>query len=99
MASALDHLKADELSEMILFRWNVASGGKKPPFTEGALQAIFEHSEGIPREATILADNALLWGYFNNKQEIDKETVDAAASDRHLSLSKLTRKELFDRGS
>src|SRR5215210_1423690 len=84
MASALDHLSADELSEMILFRWRVASGGKEHPFTADALQAIFEHSEGVPREATILSDNSLLWGYFNNKAQIDKETVDAAATDRHL---------------
>ena len=61
MASTLERVSAQELAEMIAFRWNVASGGGKHPFSEDGLQALFEQSEGIPREATILADNGVAW--------------------------------------
>src|SRR5918911_1499083 len=62
MASTLERLSAREIADMLAFRWSVASGGGKHPFPDAALQALFEHAQGIPREATILADNALLLG-------------------------------------
>jgi len=52
------------MGDTLAFRWNVASGGHEHPFTPEALQALWEHSGGVPREATILADNALLLGFF-----------------------------------
>jgi general secretion pathway protein A len=88
MASTLERLGAGEIAEMLAFRWSVASAGKPHPFAEDALQAIFDHSAGMPREATILADNALLWGFYNKKAVIDRETVDSAAADRQNSLAK-----------
>src|SRR5687767_1433117 len=60
LVSTLDRLSAEELSDTLAFRWNVASGGGQLPFSQEALQVLFEYSEGVPREATILADNALL---------------------------------------
>src|SRR5207249_2610602 len=57
MASTLERLSAQEVADMVRFRWSVASGGGEHPFTEEALDALFRHSQGIPREAAILADN------------------------------------------
>jgi general secretion pathway protein A len=59
MASTLEPLSLEELRAMFDFRWTVASGGQTHPFTEDAVRAIFAHSKGMPREANILADNAL----------------------------------------
>jgi len=86
LASTLERLTAQEVAEMVAFRWQVASGGAKHPFTEGALTALFEHSQGIPREATILADNALLLGFYRQQAMIDQQLVEDAARDRAASL-------------
>ena len=72
---------------MIAFRWNVASGGAAHPFTPEALIGLFEYSGGMPREATILADNALLLGFYRQQTTIDRQTVDDAAADRFGSLA------------
>jgi type II secretory pathway predicted ATPase ExeA len=67
---------------MIDFRWRVASGNQQHPFTPDALEAIYLYSKGMPSEACILADNALLAAYLAGKKEVDKATVDAAFQDR-----------------
>ena len=89
LASTLEHLSVDDLRAMLKFRWEVASGGAQHPFTEEALRAIFEHSAGMPREANILADNALVAAYYQQARVIDAELVSAVAADRTENLSKL----------
>ncbi len=49
MASTLDKMGLNEITEMIDFRWRVASGKQAHPFTSDAIQSIYSHSEGIPR--------------------------------------------------
>src|SRR3954447_25699646 len=46
MASTLERLSAAELADTLAFRWQVASGGGAHPFTDEALQILFEYSEG-----------------------------------------------------
>ena len=87
LASTLERLGAAEVADMLAFRWNVASGGGNHPFADDALVALSEHSEGIPREATILADNALLLGFYRKQPVIDRQVVEDAAADRQRSLS------------
>jgi type II secretory pathway predicted ATPase ExeA len=88
MASTLEKLSLDELKAMIKFRWEVASGGGQHPFTEEAIATIFQHSEGMPREANILADNALLLAFYSQQKQIGKEFVQQAAADRQQNLAK-----------
>lgn len=87
LASTLERLAAAEVADMLAFRWQVASGGGQHPFTPAALQALFEHGAGIPREATILADNSLLLGFYRQLTVIDRAVVEAAARDRRQSLT------------
>jgi type II secretory pathway predicted ATPase ExeA len=87
MASTLERLSAEEVADTLAFRWSVASGGGAHPFTPDALQTLADHSEGIPREATILADNSLLLGFYRQSHEIDRQIVDDAAADRRSSLA------------
>jgi hypothetical protein len=82
MASTLEAMGLKENSEMIDFRWRVASGNQEHPFTSEALEAIFIYSKGMPREACILADNSLLAAFLSDKRKVDKEIVDAAYKDR-----------------
>jgi len=72
---------------MLKFRWDVASGGAQHPFTEDAIRVVHRHSEGMPREANILADNALLLGYYKDERTISAELVDQVAADRRANLT------------
>jgi general secretion pathway protein A len=82
LASTLEAMGQNEHAELIDFRWRVASGNQPHPFTPDAVEAIYLHSKGMPREACILADNALLAAYLAGKKVVDKATVDAAYQDR-----------------
>lgn len=82
MASTLEKMSSDVVTEMIDFRWRVASGNQTHPFTPEAIQSIYTHSEGIPREACVIADNSLLLAFLQKKSVIDKEVVETAAKDR-----------------
>lgn len=88
MASTLDKLSPEELKEMIKFRWQVASGGGQHPFTDDAIATIFQYSEGMPREANILADNALLLASLSQQRQIAKEIVEKVVTDRFENLSR-----------
>jgi len=88
MASTLERLSVTELQEMLKFRWHVASGGLDHPFTDDAIAAIFEHSEGMPREANILADNALVLAYYQKQPMISGELVRQVVADRRDNLER-----------
>jgi general secretion pathway protein A len=87
LASTLERLGASEVANMLTFRWQVASGGGQHPFSDDALQALFERSAGVPREATILADNALLLAFMRGKPHVDRAVVEDAFADRRLGLT------------
>jgi general secretion pathway protein A len=86
MASTLDRLAPQEIEKMIDFRWQVASGGNSHPFEAAAVRRIFEHSQGIPRDANILADNALLLAYLRKRKRITRKLVDIAAKERRETI-------------
>ena len=91
-ASTLDRMDIETMSQMIEFRWTVASGNKsKHPFTHGALQKIFEHSAGLPSEACILADNALLLAFLHQQLQVTPDFVTSAIADRLKNVGKLDK--------
>ena len=89
LASTLEAMGQKEHAEMIDFRWRVASGNQQHPFTPEALAAIYVHSKGMPREACIIADNALLAAYLTGKKIVDKDLVDAAFKDRVENIGEI----------
>lgn len=90
MASTLEPLTLQELHSVLSFRWQVASGGGQHPFTDDAVAGIYEHAHGLPREASILADNSLLLAFYRKSPSIDGRLVREVAADR---LQNLTGKE------
>jgi type II secretory pathway predicted ATPase ExeA len=82
MASTLEAMGQHEHTEMIDFRWRVASGNQQHPFAPDAVEAIYIYSRGMPREACIIADNSLLAAFLAGKKSVDKEIVDSAYKDR-----------------
>ena len=96
MASTLEPLSEQEIGEMIAFRWSVASGGRAHPFDAEAIRAIFEHSQGLPRAATILADNSLLLAFYQQRTEIGRDVVDQVDRDRDAHLGSTEAREAHD---
>ena len=88
MASTLEPLSLDELRSMLKFRWEVASGGGALPFADEAVRAIYRLSDGMPREANILADNALLLAFYQQQPQISAQIIEEVARDRAQNLSK-----------
>ena len=86
MASTLDRLSLEDTQKMLAFRWQVASGGKQHPFAYEAITTIFKHSNGIPREVNILADNSLLLAFLKLSKTISTEIVEEVAKERHETL-------------
>ncbi len=86
LASTLDKIGQEELRHMIDFRWRVASGNQDHPFLPEAIEALYLYSEGIPREACILADNSLLLAYLKETRTIDRKIVELAAQERIANL-------------
>ncbi len=84
--STLEPLSLDEMGAMIRFRWDVASGGRQHPFDDSAVEVIFRYSRGMPREANILADNALLLAFGKRQKRIAGALVEAVAQNRLENL-------------
>ncbi len=76
----LDPLDRDETAEYVRHRLMVA-GGERLPFTAGALKALHQLSEGVPRRINVIADRALLAGYAHDLAEVRAATVSAAARE------------------
>jgi general secretion pathway protein A len=91
MASTLDKLGPEDLGQMIDFRWKVASGGFEHPFEPAAIERLYEHAAGLPRETAILADNSLLLAYMRKQKRITADVVDIAAQERRLNLDGETK--------
>lgn len=77
----LDALDADETQAYIHHRLSVA-GGDPNIFSEGACNAIFQYSGGIPRLINLLCDTALVYGYAEQKLHIDSQLIHDVAQEK-----------------
>ncbi len=78
------HLSAmtlEETCEYIAYRVEKA-GGRPDLFLPEAVEIIFEASAGIPRTINLLCDAALVYGYADEKHEIDSAVVDQVIEDK-----------------
>jgi general secretion pathway protein A len=76
----LNPLNYDETKDMVNFRWRVA-GGQQVPFDEDAFVEMFRVTGGNPRAIVKLSDAALIRAYADQRHQVDKDTMVAAASD------------------
>jgi len=73
----------ENTKEYIRHRLHVA-GCPKNPFTDSAVRAIFQYSNGVPRLINAICDNALLDGYLFKATTIDETIIRAVAVDLGL---------------
>jgi general secretion pathway protein A len=80
---SIDPLRPADVEQYVLHRWRIA-GGRKSPFTEGALERIWETTGGIPRLVNTVCDNALLVAFASDSTMVTEAHVYEAAADLHL---------------
>lgn len=74
----INPLEKDELRELIQFRLKRAGYfSHEALFDEGALQAIYDYSQGYPRKITMLCHNALEYLVMHGRRLVDREVIEA----------------------
>ncbi|MGF1642228.1 MAG: ExeA family protein [Thiotrichales bacterium] len=77
----LEPLSPKEVFQYIRHRVRVA-GADPDLFDTDAIAQIYKHSRGIPRIVNILSDTALVYGYAEERSQIDADTVNEVISDK-----------------
>ncbi|HUP65003.1 MAG TPA: AAA family ATPase [Thermoanaerobaculia bacterium] len=83
MRYSIGPLTAGETAAYVRHRIEVA-GGKRNPFSDGALAAMHRVTSGIPRLINTVATTALLEGYGDDAETIDEESILRAAAEHRL---------------
>ncbi|MGI8467604.1 MAG: ExeA family protein [Pyrinomonadaceae bacterium] len=74
----------DEIERYITERLLIAGSDEPNIFTPGAIDFIFQCSEGIPRQINNLCDNAMIAGYAAGEQVIGRAVVEEVADNLDL---------------
>jgi len=78
----LEPLSKEETFEYIHHRLRIAGARNLDIFTKDAMEAIYQHSKGIPRLINILCDTALVYGFADGLLSIDKNVIENVVEDR-----------------
>ena len=84
----LEPLIREEIDGFVKHRLDVAQPSRLCEFSEGALDAVFRHSRGVPRLISLLCDRALHEAATHRSAKIDHEIIEAASSRLVASISK-----------
>lgn len=76
----LEGLGRTEIDAYVRYRLGVA-GLKGDIFSEGALKALYRHSQGIPRLINLISDRALLGAYAEGEHQITAGMIRKAAAE------------------
>jgi general secretion pathway protein A len=74
----------DEVERYITERLLIAGSDQPNIFTPGAIDFIFQCSEGIPRQINNLCDNALITAYAAGEQVIGRQIIEEVADNLDL---------------
>jgi len=77
----LDPMDADEISDYVRHRLELAGWTGRPELTGDALSALYRCTGGVPRRLNQLMNRVLLHGAVEGLDRIDRAAVDAVADD------------------
>lgn len=69
-------LSRQETGEYIAHRLDVAGATDTGIFDRNAVDAVYDHSRGVPRVVNIICDNALLAGYAEGRPRIGRRVIE-----------------------
>ncbi len=74
-------MNAEEVGPYVRHRLSLVGGEDRSIFTDAAFDALYRHSDGVPRRLNTLASRTLLLGAVEGRDTIDGSDVDVAAAD------------------
>jgi general secretion pathway protein A len=77
-------LDAQETAEYIAARIRIAGGNSALVFTRQAVDAIYDHSGGIPRLISVICDNALISGFAADCRPVTRQIIEEVCRDFEL---------------
>lgn len=83
----LEPLNEDETKQYILFRLEKAGWNLKPEFDDNIFPKIHQFSEGIPRKINTLCDRILLFGYLDELDIINLQSVEKVITELDEEMS------------
>jgi putative secretion ATPase (PEP-CTERM system associated) len=81
----LTSLDGSQTAEYIDFRLRLAAKGEPLRFPGDAAALVYRHSGGVPRLINVICDSALLYGYAEDKREIDRALIEATVVELQTS--------------
>jgi len=87
----LEPLSPLEARDYVRHRVRVAAGSRAELFSPGALRALHRRSRGVPRLLNLLADRALLAGYADGAEQVERVHVGRAAREILRARGRRTR--------
>jgi general secretion pathway protein A len=81
----------EQTREYIEQRLNIAGAERKDVFSPEAVARVHDISGGIARVINVLCEQALIYGYCENKTTIGPEAIDSIAREYNLTGAELTR--------
>ncbi len=94
----MEPLSLDQTRSYIVQRLSIAGANNEPIFDEGATEAIFHYSRGIPRVINLLCEQSLITSYADGQKRILAETVHGVARDFELDRESATPSAPFSGG-
>jgi general secretion pathway protein A len=77
----LGPMSLDECAEYLPHRLKRVGWKNDPYFEPAAIDAVFRHTEGIPRRINTLCNRLLLFGFLDNLHKFTADDVDRVAAD------------------
>lgn len=77
----LTPLSESETGEYVAHRMSVAGSRGARIFDRGAVKAIYEHTDGVPRMINIVCDRALVAGYGAGRERIGRAQIEETVAD------------------
>lgn len=77
----LDPMTREELPDYVAHRLNLCGWNGRPTFTQGAFDAMYDYSGGVPRRLNNLASRILLFGALEQRDDIDEALVGDVVED------------------
>ena len=78
----LDPLDFEDAVQYITHRLKKAGSQHADIFMPAALESIYQHSRGIPRVINIICDTALVYGFADGAEKIDKTIIENVVEER-----------------
>ena len=77
----LEPMEREELAYYIEHRLKLVGWDNDPCFTADAVEAIYNHSAGVPRRLNTLCSRVLLYGSLEEIHTIDEDVINAVVAD------------------